>query len=156
MNGQPTTMVTDPQVRAEAIQAGYDFYHQLPLGLGDRIMSAAANAYSVAFEGSQGRVLDHQRALQAAVAAAAPLLAAGQLIEHAEKPPTVPMERIEVGMLIQVPHGHRPWVRVDWIMPSDDGGFSRMSNLEIVSGRRVGQPLSIRLYQADYRVRVAG
>lgn len=156
MNGQPTTMVTDPQVRAEAIQAGYDFYHQMPSGLRDRVMSAAANAYSAAFEGSQGRVLDHQRALQAAVAATAPLLAAAHLIEHADKPPLVSMEGIEVGMIIQIPHGYRPWVRVDWVMPSDDGGFSRMSNLEILAGKRAGQPLSIRLYQADYRVRVAG
>lgn len=67
--------VTDPEVRREAIEAGETWARDLPMPDQIAVMEAATNAYSAAIEGSQHRVLDHMRALRAALAAAEPVLA---------------------------------------------------------------------------------
>jgi len=149
-------MITDPELRATAIKAGVDFYHQLSPALRGKVMSVAADAYSAAWEGSQHRVIDHQRALQAAVAAAAPLLIADHYV-RLDGPPTIALEHLAVGMVIKIPSWGQRWVRLTSVGPVVPSGDSKRDvQVAVLNGKKAGSVYTIILYSGDYEIRPGG
>lgn len=66
----------DSEARHQAVENGERWYNALPAVQAEQVMRVATDAYSMAFVGSQGRVIDHERALRSALAAASTALSA--------------------------------------------------------------------------------
>lgn len=155
MTEPETNAATGNPNRAAALNAAIDLAHTLgPLRHYD-VERAACDAYSVVWEAGKRRRRDHTWALMAAIAAVAPLIEAGFLARHGDpaRPVTIALNRLAPGMAVLLTHEHGvSWAQIQWMEPGDATG--RTANLTWLTGGYAGEPISRRLTEPAYHVRI--
>lgn len=122
------------------------------------IMTAAVDAYSVAWESSQRRVMDHHRALQAALTAATPQIIADHYT-RLDGPPTMTLEQLATGMVIKLPYGHHPWMRITSVGPVfrfSSAENKRAVQVVLVNGKKAGNVQNLVLHSANFEIKPGG